>query len=244
MAHVRTVGEVVGAVGAHEQLEQKRRLVRRPAGGVELGHVGIGQGVKRRGDTLERRVPADGDIGIGGRIIDHRVGQPTEIFDIVVVPGQKLGHRVAREDLGRGALLRGFPGDGLGAVLAEFEGRGVFGIRPGATRAVEAVGLVFAQQGFPGGHGVHLGAHGLGHGLERVPAAGGVGVDAQAAVLVRCIVHAGLSNHAEHNHRPSAPASQADNHRKTVIAIPCEAPKSALSKAKIRPVHEALQFSG
>jgi hypothetical protein len=40
VAHVRAVGEVVGAVGAHEQLVEERRLVAGPARGVELGLVG------------------------------------------------------------------------------------------------------------------------------------------------------------------------------------------------------------
>ena len=50
------------------------------------------------------------------------------------------------EELRRAALGRRFPGDGLAAVLAELEGGGVLGVGPGAARAVEALGLVHAQE--------------------------------------------------------------------------------------------------
>src|SRR5690606_41276531 len=55
-------------------------------------------------------------------------------------------HAVACEQVRAGAMFRGFGGDGLGAVLAELEGRGVVSVRPGAARAIEAVGLVGVQQ--------------------------------------------------------------------------------------------------
>ncbi len=41
VAHVRAVGEVVGAVHAHEQLVQERGFVARAARGVERGAVGV-----------------------------------------------------------------------------------------------------------------------------------------------------------------------------------------------------------
>ncbi len=101
---------------------------------------------------------------------------------------------MAGEDLRRGALFRRLPGYGLGAVLAELEGRGVFRVGPGATRTIEAVGLVFAQQGFAGRYSVHLRAHSLGDGLQRPPTAGGRVIIANAFCIV-VIVHAGIIGH-------------------------------------------------
>ena len=61
----------------------------------------------------------------------------------------------------RGDTLCGrFPGHRLGAVLAELKGGFVFFVGPGAARAVEAVGLVGAQQRGGGVEGVHLRTHG------------------------------------------------------------------------------------
>ncbi len=122
------------------------------------------------------------------------MGQPAQVLDIVVVPGQQFGDRMAGEDLGRRPLFGGLPGDGLGAVLAEFEGRRMLGVGPGAAGTIEAIRLVFAQQGFTGGNGVHLGAHGLGDGFQRIPAAGRVGVDPNALRPAGCVVHQSLQN--------------------------------------------------
>ena len=60
VAHVRAVGEVVGAVFAREQLVQERGLVRGAARGVELRHVGVGQGAQRRADPAQRLLPRIG----------------------------------------------------------------------------------------------------------------------------------------------------------------------------------------
>jgi hypothetical protein len=74
------------------------------------------------------------------------VGDAAVVLQIVVALLEELRDRVRGEEFWGDALLRRFPGDGFGAVLAELEGGGVFLVRPGAPRAVEAVGLVRAQQ--------------------------------------------------------------------------------------------------
>ena len=75
------------------------------------------------------------------------------------------------EEFRRDALLRRLPGDGLGAVLAELEGGGVFLVRPGAARAVEAVGLVRAQQQRRRLGDVHLLGDRLGRRPQGAPSA-------------------------------------------------------------------------
>src|SRR5690606_9387569 len=64
-------------------------------------------------------------------------------------------------------------GDGLGAVLAEFEGRGVVAIGPGAAGAVEAVRLVDRQQRPGAVHRHVLPDQVPGDVAQRVPAARG-----------------------------------------------------------------------
>jgi hypothetical protein len=77
VAHVRAIREVVGAVGAHEQLVQVRRFVAGAARGVELGHVRARQGVEVLADQLERRLPTDGLVTVGLCVVAHRLGQAT-----------------------------------------------------------------------------------------------------------------------------------------------------------------------
>src|SRR3546814_9593063 len=81
-----------------------------------------------------------------GRVQSHRVGEPALVLEPVVAVARQLGDAVPGEQLRRGAVLRRFGGDGLGAVLAELEGGRVVAVGPGAARAVEAVGLVGRQQ--------------------------------------------------------------------------------------------------
>ncbi len=88
VAHVGAVGEVVGAVGAHEELKQKGGFVRTAAGGVELGHIRVGQGVQVPGDRFERLVPADGAIGVAFAVIHQWVREAAQVLDVVVMPGQ------------------------------------------------------------------------------------------------------------------------------------------------------------
>src|SRR5258707_341461 len=66
MAHVRTIGKIVGAVFAYEQLIQKRGLVGGPAGSIKLRHVGVGQGAKRGADLGHRLFPGNRQITVGG----------------------------------------------------------------------------------------------------------------------------------------------------------------------------------
>src|SRR3546814_64714 len=85
---------------------------------------------------------------------------------------------VPGEQLRRGAVLRRFGGDGLGAVLAELEGGRVVAVGPGAARAVEAVGLAGRQQRLRAVHRYVLFDQMFGDVAQRVPAAGRAGVGA------------------------------------------------------------------
>ena len=122
VAHVRAVGEVVGAVEADEQLVEVGRLVGGAAGGVELGAVGAVEAFQDSADRSEGVVPRRLHVSVGGGVVAQRVRQAALTFQVVVAPAAKFADGVALEELGAHALVGRFPGDGLHAVLAEFEG--------------------------------------------------------------------------------------------------------------------------
>ena len=73
MAHIRAVGQVVGAVLADEQLIQKGGFVAGAAGGVEDALVGGLGGIELLGDECDRVVPADRLI-VGAVFFEHHWG--------------------------------------------------------------------------------------------------------------------------------------------------------------------------
>jgi hypothetical protein len=169
MAHVRAIGKIVGAVFPHEQLIQKSGLVRGPARGVELRHVGIGQGAQCRADLRHRLFPGNRQIPVGGAVVDHWMGQPALVLKVEIPPVPEFADSMGGEEFRRGSFGRGLPRHRLGAVLAEFERRGVLGIRPGTTRTIESMGLIHGQEAVRFVDDGHLPANRLGDGLERSP---------------------------------------------------------------------------
>ncbi len=158
VAHVRAVGEVVGAVGTRQQLVGERGLVGGLARGVEDGLVGRGERGEVTADEVERLVPGDRLVVRGPVAQHHRLGDPALLAQPVLgSPGQVL-EGVPREEGAVEVALRRLLGHGLGAVLAELRGVPVLrvGIRPCAALAVEPVGLVELQQGPRGSGDPHL----------------------------------------------------------------------------------------
>ena len=156
VAHVRAVGQVVGAQAAREQLVDERRLVARPAARVERGAVRVGKRAQLLGDEIERVVPADRPVMRAARSQVHGLGQPALRLEPVVGLPAKLLDRVGGEEAGVDALAGGLPRDRLGAVLAELGRLAMVRIGPGAARAVEAVDLVRLQQGLQAALRAHL----------------------------------------------------------------------------------------
>ncbi|MNF71693.1 hypothetical protein D3C84_536490 [compost metagenome] len=146
MAHVRAVGEVVGAEGADEQLVEVGRLVAGPAGGIELGLVRAFQAAQVAGDLGEGLFPADRYIVVGLAVVAHGLGQAALVFEPVVALLTQLADAVAGEEGGIHPALGGFPVDRLGAVLAELDAAVLGGVAPGAAGAVEAAVLVGLEQ--------------------------------------------------------------------------------------------------
>ena len=173
VAHVRTVGEIVGPVQPREQLVEKRRLVRAAARGVELRRVRGRQRVEAGCDPVERFLPADGREAVGRGVVAERRRDPALRLEPVIGLLPQLGDRVRGEELRADVLGGRLPRHRLRAVLAEFERRGVLRVGPRAARAVEAVGLVRLEQGLGTLHDHLLFAERRRDGLQRPPAAGG-----------------------------------------------------------------------
>ena len=173
VAHVRAVGQVVGAEGPGEQLVDERGLVGRPAGGVEDRLVRARRGRCRwSADQRERVVPGDRLVVGGARAQHHRLGEPALLAEPVVGP-----RRRARASVCVGEERRGRPGAWWPPRPPPWRRsrrtrrRAVLGVRvgPGAARAVEAVGLVEPEQRVRGAQRAHLAdrpVHGDGHGLH------------------------------------------------------------------------------
>ena len=146
MAHVGTVGQVVGAELAHEKLVEEGGFVARPTGRVEDGFVWSGAGVEVLGHEFERFVPTDGAVVGGIGIQYHRFSEATCVVEVEVGKVRQFLNGVSGKELPVGAFLGDFSGDGLGAIFAKFETRSfAIGIGPGAAGAIEATFLVSPQ---------------------------------------------------------------------------------------------------
>ncbi|MNZ16509.1 hypothetical protein D3C78_334860 [compost metagenome] len=173
VAHVRTVGEVVGAVCTHEQLVQERRFVAGPPGGIELGLIGACQVVQLSGDQGKGCIPGDRLIAVAGRVVDHRFGQAALVFQPVVALLKQRADAVAGEEGRIDSALGGFPVDRLGAVLAKLDHAAFGRVAPGATGAVETAILVGLEQGAKVLQRIVAANPGLGHAAQGAPATGG-----------------------------------------------------------------------
>ncbi|MCY1413405.1 hypothetical protein D9M71_288350 [compost metagenome] len=195
VAHVRAVREIVGAIGAHEQLVQIRRFIAGTARGIELGLIGAFQVQQVLGDQVKGALPADGLVAITGGVIDHRVGQATLVFKPIIALLKQCADTVARKEGRVDPALGRFPVDRLGAVLAELDHTAFRRVAPGAARAVEATVLVGLEQGTDILQSIVAAKPGLGHAAQGAPAAGGtvVGLVARCRGLIGSMMHA----HAE-----------------------------------------------
>ncbi|MNX93249.1 hypothetical protein D3C86_1254260 [compost metagenome] len=173
VAHVGAIGEIVGAVGPHEQLIEKRRFVAGAARGVELGLVRRFQRIEMPGDQRERVVPRGLDVTVGGRVIAHRVGQSALILQPVIALFGQRRHAVFVEERRVDQTAGGLPVNGFGAVFAELDHAVFRRLAPGATRAVEAAVLVGLEHRTDVLQGVFTAQPVLGNSDQRAPTSGG-----------------------------------------------------------------------
>ena len=146
MAHVRAVGEVVGAVEAPQELVKKRRFVAGSPRRVKNRLIRRGQRTEVPGDPREGLVPTDRLIAVGLRIVGHGVREPSGVLQGKIVPSLHFRHGVARKQLRRGTLRGGLVRQRLDPVLAELGDRSIRGVGPGATGTIEAARLVHAEK--------------------------------------------------------------------------------------------------
>ena len=154
MAHVAAVGQIVGAERPREQLQQERRLVAEPAGGVEQRLVGRIEPAQLGCQQVEGVVPADRLVVIRPGPLDHRFGQPALLVEPHVRLRRQLGDGVLAEELSRDPAGGRLVVDVFGAVLAVLVPVPLTGLRlrPCTAGAVNPVGLIDVQQIDRGSH--------------------------------------------------------------------------------------------
>ena len=156
VAHIRAVGEVVGAECPHEELVDERRLVGCPSAGVKGRLIRCGKAVELARDDVERGLPRYRDVVVGSLRAMHRIGEPTEQAELVFGNGEHVVDRVLGEETqGNGDRGR-LPGDGLCAVFAELGRAAVIRVRPGAAHAIEPALLVHGCHELGGAQRSHL----------------------------------------------------------------------------------------
>lgn len=192
VAHVRAVGEVVGAERADEQLVEVGRLVAGPPGGIELRLVGAIQASQVLGDQGEGGVPGDRLVVVAERVVAHRSGEAALVFQPVVALFAQGADAVTGEERRVDAALGGFPVDCLGAVLAELHPAVFRRVAPGAAGAVETAVLVGLEQGAEVLERLFAVQPEVRHAAQRAPAGGGTGVGLVAG-LERLQAHDGLT---------------------------------------------------
>ncbi len=193
MAHVRAVGEVVGAIGTHEQLVEERGLVAGTARGIEGGLIRIGQRPQVVPDQRKGLVPRDRTVLVGLWVVDHGVRQPSVLFQLEIRLRHQRCDRVLREEFRRDAHAGGLSRHGLDAVLAELKGGSVLPVRPRTSGTVEAIRLILLEQHLVLATGNLLLDQVDGNVLQRTPAGRGVGVGGDMAFFRRRGAHGVVS---------------------------------------------------
>ncbi len=105
VAHIGTVGEVIGAKFAGKQLPQKGGLVGSTSRGIKFHAVGIVITAQPLTNFIEGGLPLDGLIGIRYRIVFHWMRQPAFAFKLVGAALPQFADRVGRENSGVVRLL-------------------------------------------------------------------------------------------------------------------------------------------
>src|SRR6516164_1092593 len=101
VTHVRAVGKIVGAEAARKKLVHKRPLVRGASGGVELGLIGVVEGVELVANHGERLIPTDRHVMVGPGIVAHRLGQTSLLLQPIVAFQLQFADSVGCKELAR-----------------------------------------------------------------------------------------------------------------------------------------------
>ena len=142
VAHVRTVRQVVGPVGSHEQLKQERRLIVETPRRIEHGFIRRGEPIEFIRNDAERLCPLNRLIVSCTTAFDHRLGQPALFVQPHVRHAIEFGDGVPREELSRHSARGCIVCDVLRAVLTVLISMPLLRVWPSATRAVNSADLV------------------------------------------------------------------------------------------------------
>jgi len=195
VAHVRAVGEVVGAEHAREELVDERRLVGGAAARVEGGLVRVVEGVQVVGDQLERGVPPDRLVVIRPLGLVDGLDQTALHAEPVLGLVLQRADRMLPPERALHLQRRRLPGHRLAAVLAELRDLAMVRIRPRAAHAVEAVLVVDLRHELRGAGEAHVREGGF-HRVEDAAETGGVRLRCRHLdVGVREVVFRGLGSH-------------------------------------------------
>jgi len=113
------------------------------------------------------------------------------ILQIEVRPFPEFADRMAREEFRGRPFGRRFPGDSLGAVLAELERGGMLRIGSGAARAIKPVRLVHGEETASLLDDRLLATNGICYRLQSTPPSRSslVFADANDIVVAHCALH-------------------------------------------------------
>jgi hypothetical protein len=134
VAHVRAVGQVVRAEGAHEQLVEERRLVARAARRCRRPprRATPARAARRRSARTRRPTRSARSASPPGAA--HRLGEAALLAEPVVGRSARARRRVGGEELGVDARARGLLGDAFAPFSQNSAWAALSGLGPRAAR--------------------------------------------------------------------------------------------------------------
>jgi hypothetical protein len=145
VAHVRTVGEIIGSKSAGEELVEEGCLVTRATGRVEHRFVGILDRIENASDLRKGVLPRHRHVVVALPVVPHRMRETPLPLEPVVALLPEIGDRVSPEEVRVRPLSRRLERYGFRTILAELESRGAIGLGPRASGTVESIGLVHPE---------------------------------------------------------------------------------------------------
>ena len=140
VAHVRAVGQIVGAELSRKKLIQKRGLIARAAARIKCGRVRCWQRIQLTCHQLERVIPFDRLVMSRAFALHHRMDQPALQLQPVVCLLLQVSDRVLTKKFRTDMLFCRLAGQRFDAVLAKLKQVSIFvWTWPGAALAIKSV---------------------------------------------------------------------------------------------------------
>src|SRR5258705_1334783 len=147
MAHIRAVGQIVGAELTCKELKQEGGFISRFARGVEGGFVGRSKITEFRGEKIYSGIPGDWLVVRRALMLYHGFGKTTLLIQPVVGTSRQVRNRVFPKEIASNSLVREFVRDGLCSVFTKLEDFPLLvRTRPGAALAIESFFVINVDQ--------------------------------------------------------------------------------------------------